>query len=203
MYDVHHKQRYRELPVAVTLYTYQFGEQAVGEEPNAWGYSWYPNLHDSLELLLMERGCVHWIIGEQEFDPVPGDLLVVNPFELHASTMKATDSVAVYYLIHIDLDEYPHALGKTASDPLRKVLSGELAFQTFFPAADVRAPAACIRELHEEFSRGGDSPAGQCRIQSLVFALLGELLEHCHPTNRSGSDLRRYAFMNEVENTSQ
>ncbi|MBO5219655.1 MAG: AraC family transcriptional regulator [Clostridia bacterium] len=200
MYDVHHKMKYRQLKAAVTYYTYTFSDDSLMGDPSAWGYSWYPNLHDSVELVLMDSGSVRWTISDREYRPKPGDILVVNPFELHASTMTVSEGAsATYYLVHIDLDEYIHTLGKDGADALRRVLSGEEAFETFLAAGESGDTAAVIRRMHAEFANDGASPAGQCRMQAMVFTLLATLLTRCSPAVRSENERRRYSFMRNVE----
>ncbi|MBQ4573798.1 MAG: helix-turn-helix transcriptional regulator [Clostridia bacterium] len=196
---MHHKKRYRKLQAAAVLYTYNFSEETRRDEPDTWAYSWYPNLHDSLELVLIQDGVVHWTIGGREYHPKPGDILVVNPFELHASRMTASEGSATYYLLYMELSSFRHSLGSDGAEVLQHILSGEESFLEYIKAGDDTALAEEIRLFHRLFIMQDDTPAGLCRMQASLFSILGHLMDMRHPTERSGCDKQRYVFINEVE----
>lgn len=69
MYDDSFKVRYKTAPVAVSE------NINMGNTP--------PHIHGEIEILVIERGCASVRIGNSNFMAKAGDMIFVNPFEIH------------------------------------------------------------------------------------------------------------------------
>ena len=62
-----------------------------------------PHTHPYVEVAIVQSGRARWTVGEQTFDAVPGDIVVVEAGEVHAF-----EAVGDAPLVQIDLHLGPH-----------------------------------------------------------------------------------------------
>ncbi len=209
MYDTHHKERYRLLPISVRHMTYDFdgrrkdGSFAKGDHPEknagAWSYCCYPNCHDTLEVLLITDGKITWSIEDREYALEPGDLVVVNPFVRHAGVMSYDDGkTAGFYEIAVDLGYFYGIADAGTVSALARVQSGVERFEERPSCEDAALIAPLIRRFYDVYTSDTGEGNG-CRQLACLWELLGWLIERRSPAVYPAAEKKRFDFINRTE----
>ena len=110
-YEVHNLSE-KDLPI-IFHYDVVFGRTYTG------------NWHDNIELLYINKGQGQIVCNGEEYDVQPGDLVVINCNELHASR---SDSLLEYYCLIVD----------TGFLQSNQLAVGELEFENFVHSPEAR-----------------------------------------------------------------
>lgn len=157
MYDDSFRERYREAPIAISS-TENF-------EPT------FPHIHNQIEMLYVEKGTAEIRISNDTFLAQAGDLLVVNPLEVHSVEVMATE---VYCHRCICFEQ------SLIVDPkvVRQLRNGEISIPHFFPASKeiTCILAQLFRKLFDAVLQ--DSAALLFEVSSLVSAIFATLVRH-------------------------
>ncbi len=198
MFDFYHKMYYRSIPIAVLHHMVSVDDYHPMDDSDSWSYCCYPNYHDTLELVLVTNGEIHWHIGEHEYSLHSGDIVVINPFTAHHGVMRLNNGAAEFYSVYIEIENFIPQLDANTADILRQIMSGSECFRSYHPADQCEALASIIKDLHA-LCNGKQSEADVCRMLAHVWNIIAWLMSHHDSVKRTKSDRRRFNFINKVE----
>jgi len=104
----------------------------------------YGHSHEALEVLAVEEGELTFEIGDRQYHTVPGDVVIVNPYESHTAWFPVKQNRAAYKIILFDTRFFIPVSQCELGDRIGKMIDGTVRLDEFF-AADT--PAA--KEIHE------------------------------------------------------
>ena len=141
--NVHH-EHYRNIKYCTELYHYNFNANIKPVyNPNFWAcIKQSENLFEAIlnhnhaepEFIYIWSGRLYVRLGEDKLTLNPGDLLLIDPYELHSANFDREDDVEYCYLI-FDFDCLA-GCGSAVSDTLSSLKSGKLRFPRVVPAAN-------------------------------------------------------------------
>lgn len=146
-------------------------------------------LHEAIEIKYFYEGVSTLLIGGQTVVARAGDVIVINPYELHATVDTGAEK-GKYHLFMI-APELLSGACHDLSDVREALLSGKLSFQTLF-REDVRMREILSRAVLEMEER---APYYQAAVKGLMMELFSLLLRYgCaeRDTQDVGSALRYY-----------
>ena len=79
------------------------------------------HLHQHMEVILVEKGCVSFQVNGRQYELSENDILFINPFEPHSATIPSDCDKTVYYAINIDINRLaalPNKLMRFITDAL-------------------------------------------------------------------------------------
>lgn len=131
-----HKEQYRNLKYCTELYNFNY---SAGIHPDYDPYYWCHAIqsesqfqaitihnHAEPEFIFLRRGRLFVRLGADELTLNAGDLLLIDPYELHSANFDRDDDVEYCYLI-FDFDCLAGS-GNAVSDKLSAIKSGKLRF---------------------------------------------------------------------------
>lgn len=131
-----HKEQYRNLKYCTELYNFNY---SAGIHPDYDPYYWCHAIqsesqfqaitihnHAEPEFIFLRRGRLFVRLGADELTLNAGDLLLIDPYELHSANFDRDDDVEYCYLI-FDFDCLAGS-GNAVSDKLSAIKSGRLRF---------------------------------------------------------------------------
>ena len=161
----------------------------------------HAHLHGEIEIHLMLRGRMIVTLEDHEIILMPGDMLIVNPFELHHG-MIPTGEIAEYIHTVFDLNSFGAACGKAADELCRQLFLGERCFINHIPSgtADISGITGIMRRMLGIYELFGEKPIySDCALTGAVCELLGCLLEQFPPAEKSAHNKRRSEFRRSVK----
>lgn len=136
MLSFNHRKHYRNLKYCTKLYNFNFNEDIHPDfDPHYWYHAIRPDSqfqaiinhnHAEPEFIFLRRGRLFVRLGADELTLNAGDLLLIDPYELHSANFERDDDVEYCYLI-FDFDCLAGS-GNAVSDKLSAIKSGKLRF---------------------------------------------------------------------------
>lgn len=130
--------------------------------------------HLAMELILIEEGDLEVSTALGKITAGKGDVLVFNPFEVHACITKKTETPSQYAVVNFDLSML-RCRGSAVLDPMLDGLgNGDLRFVTHLPHnLDVaEAVGSHVREIMRQYGDRGDPPTAFLNIMQHLFGAL-------------------------------
>ena len=127
-------------------------------------------LHEEIEIKYFYEGASTLLIGTQMLTARAGDIVVINPYEFHA-TIDCAEEKGKYHLIMIPLDYFTGS-GIELLELRSQLLSKRQSFKTLFP--DDKRMADILDKIIAEYLEKG--AAYQVAIRGLVTELFAMLL---------------------------
>lgn len=149
--------------------------------------------HEILECKLVTQGSVTMMIDTGTVTAGPGDIIFINPYEVHSNLIMNGEAGA-YHLIMLDLD-YFRMVGAGMLDLRGLFLDERIRFRNL-----IRNPAAAdiLHKIAEEYAR--DLPHSQLVITGLLQAFFAVLLrEETKKSNNDNAFDDRVRFYRTVE----
>ncbi len=151
------------------------------------------HVQSNLELLAVNSGR---LIVELESCPIilnPGDVIVINPYEVHTCFIAPSFRAVMYYGIILDMSAFSAMLPPPERELLAAISSGKRRFRSFIARGE-------SDELFRLLERHYQSYAGArlCRLAGATFELLCELLESfVEPESHEG--VRNVEFISAID----
>lgn len=135
--------------------------------------------HAQLEILAVLRGVLHVRVDIESFTLYAGDVLVVNPFQLHEGKYTSDEEQPEYYCMTVNMEKafpYPKSVLSVKAHELNEERG---AFDNYYPKGTPSADTlfSLIERSYAVFSE--KTPESECEIMSLLFRLFQELF-HAH-----------------------
>lgn len=147
-----------------------------------------PMLHEEVEIKLFCDGNATLVIGSDLLTPQPGDIIVVNPYELHG-TLNVGVQQGRYHLINLSLDFF------TEQNPngldLRHLLLGKgVCFHNFIQGND-RLRSLLLRAVEElRHQQESYRLMVQCLMTEFFLILLREEVDEAKSTRMPSKEIR-------------
>ena len=129
-------------------------------------------IHEAIEIKYFYEGSSTLLVGRQTVVAKAGDVIVINPYEFHA-TVDGGKERGKYHLLMISTDFF---LESDAEIPglVSKLLSGQISFATLFQNDPTlcRILSMAQKEMQEQ------SPHYRIAVRGLMLELLSYLLRH-------------------------
>ncbi|MBO5218109.1 MAG: AraC family ligand binding domain-containing protein, partial [Clostridia bacterium] len=178
------RERYNRMPIVAWNFTFGDPDVEMPWPPLAIGQSllrvYQPHIHDEIEIHQIRRGRVFAEICGQPLTLEPGDILIVNPWELHQGSIP--DDIVTEYIHTTFLPDYFAGSCGAAGDVFRRLQAGELGFSNHL-AADHPAAAEIGRTLDIIYAAYCAAASGEvaetaadCRLASAASAMMAALL---------------------------
>ena len=133
------------------------------------------HLHEKVELLYFVEGTVIFRINNVPYTCLPGDFLLINPFEPHSGETSSDSDIVRYYAFNLDCNQMKKLPVSRLNEILAPLLSGNGAYPHTLPATDpvgktIREELQNILETQSSKNAELYQIASICRI----FAALGD-----------------------------
>ena len=145
-------------------------------------------VHEAIEIKYFCQGESTLLVDTQTINVSPGDVVVINPFEVHSTVERQESHKAKYHLILVGLDFF-NALGIAEYDLRTTLLGNKIRLKNHFRNDEYLQ--GVLDKLVEEKKKGDQ--ASPLMIYGLVAQLFAYLLEN--GVSKSGekqSDVYRY-----------
>lgn len=130
--------------------------------------------HASIEILIQESGSLHTRIGETSYLLSAGDLLVINPYEIHSGEWKISDAEPSSYLcLTATLPKHLTFPNSILSQKLLDLMSGKSGFTNYISRNE--SLLQIMLQLSSSFS--DKTPASECMTLSLLYSGLSILFD--------------------------
>jgi len=197
--------RYSRMPVSSWMST--FGNPEI-PEPN-WNraekndtvrMAFQLHMHNEIEVHHICSGSLYAEIGGKPYVLKKGDILIINPYELHQGEIPIHDITSYTHTV-FDPRYFAGCCGRAGED-VRRITSGELQFPNVIPA---QTPAAAelgeiLHELHAAYMAAAQGDAGEdCLLTSAVVRLLGTMLQKVSAYRGSEAVERRIHFIHSIQ----
>lgn len=159
----------RELP------DYAQNAVAVLRFDNGAGVLCFPmHWHDRMELIRVRQGSLNVFLGEsQSFRALPGEVVIFCPQQIHRG-VAGSEGVS-YDVVMFELSSFFNNV-PAASAVLRQIAASKLLFAPATRDSNVVSAFDAVFSSHS---------AGLLESVGTVYALLGQLLQHCEPRERT------------------
>ena len=139
-----HQEQYRNLKYCTELYNYNYNADINPlDNSDLWSriiqsesqfQAIINHNHAEPEFIYLRRGRLYVRLGEEKLTLNPGELLLIDPFELHSADFDRDDDVEYCYLI-FSFDCLAGS-GNAVSDKLSAIKNGRLRFPKTIPASN-------------------------------------------------------------------
>ncbi|MBE6611111.1 MAG: helix-turn-helix domain-containing protein [Ruminococcaceae bacterium] len=158
------------------------------------------HLHKEMEIHCMMHGQMQVTVGGHEFTLSPGDILIVNPYELHEGRI-APGKPARYVHTVFDLRHFTSSCGSEVEALRNKICSGKLRFPNHLTADTdgARQIVSELMRLFEAYELAKSLPsAGDSCLTGAICTLIGRLFLHAPPTENLTNTKRSVEFIHTV-----
>lgn len=142
-------------------------------------------LHEAIEIKYFYEGSSTLLVGRKTVVARAGDVIVINPYEFHATVND--ENCGKYHLFMISTDFF---IGNDSEIPdlVHKLLSGQLSFVTHFERDEslCRILSLLMQEMQAQ------NPYFRIAVRGLAMELLSHLLRHGVPSSPT-DDSRAHA----------
>ncbi|MBQ8510890.1 MAG: helix-turn-helix transcriptional regulator [Clostridia bacterium] len=209
---VGHREDYSTVPVSVVDFTYNYADRPIAAkirppfrpDPNIH-LLFGTHIHDSLELLYVREGAMHIELNQDCVPLCAGEVLLMNPFDIHGGQIHPADEHVSYACLMLELKSYMLDFRNNHLDRmLSGILEGSLRFPSKFAAGEPITDrlAGIIDRLQPDYNQAliKVNEAVECRLMSGVYNLLAELAAAAYetpPDFAKGHDLMFIRSVNE------
>ena len=192
---VGHKKEYSTISVSVVDFEYFYEERSMAQfccspfvpDPDI-RMVFGTHLHDSLELLYIREGSMHVEVNQERIPISAGDIMIVNPFDIHGGRMLPIDQHVASSCLMLELKTFMLEYKNSCADPLiTMLLEGEYRFPVVLHAdeAPTRQIAALIGIIKADYNQSLQqvTPMLECGLMSKVYSLLAVLFELAQPVH--------------------
>jgi len=144
-------------------------------------------IHESIEIKCFYEGCSTLLVGDQTITARAGDVIVINPYEFHATLDYGGEETGKYHLIMLNAD---FLSGIAADVDLRHMIFGrQLLFKNYFPA-DSELYGLLIQLSKETNNQTPDARLAIFGLVAQIFSIL--LRRGCDSRQNTVEDLSHY-----------
>ena len=170
--------RYEQIPVSSNCYNYSPRHATQPTELKKHGILWFsvPHNHLAMEILRIMQGEIWVSVNGIPHALYAGDLVFLNPFDIHATYVTAPDTLNEFHVINFDLP-----LLKTGAVPeldayLESIEENTRTIQPLILHSDPRATELNekIQDIHTFYAERS-TPAGVMRILAGLLDLMAAL----------------------------
>ena len=209
MISTTHTEKYGNVKYCTELYHFNYQADIRPDfRSHSWERSRQPggkfvaitrHNHEESEFIYLKRGRLYATLGDENFTVNSGDLMLVDPFELHAAQFDNGDDIEYRYLVFNT--DHLSGCGSLVSDRIAALQSGKYGFRKIIRAEEpVVAELGGIMDDLGALSR--DSAADDlmavsllCRFMSLIFEKVG--LGTTHTARNTEFIIQVNRFINE------
>ena len=194
--------RYEQIPVSSTTYNYSPRHATQPTELKKHGILWFsiPHNHLAVEILRIVQGEVWVSVNGTPHALYAGDLVFLNPFDVHATYVTAPDTVNEFHVINFDLSLLKNGAVPDFDAYLESIEENVRKFQSLILHDDPHAV-----ELNEEIRKilsvyaERSEPAGFMRILASLLDLLATLEQDGFVSSGNGEKMSKQAtFTKEI-----
>lgn len=152
--------------------------------------------HAPIEILVMEQGSMHVSVGTEHYLLSAGDILVINPYELHAGEWSPdTIHNASYLCLTAVLPKLLTFPQSVLSDKLNELMELKSGFRHYIPRNE--SLYQTLLQLYQAFRLR--TPDSECRVLSLLYCIFSLLFaDYYQPTNLTNSGRQQHSFLESV-----
>ena len=159
-----------------------------------------PHNHIAVEILRVIHGQVHAMVNNIPYDMYEGDIVIANPFDIHATYVTKPDSFNEFHVINFDLSVLRNSFNPDFDAYTEAIEQNQRMFQPFISHAhpDSAKLNKNLVQIHEAYNKRS-TPAGFMNILSGLYSFCAEL-EQCgfSYTDSDTSHARQSAFAREI-----
>ncbi len=130
-----------------------------------------PHWHERMELWYVEEGTLTVSCDDELFDAQAGDVVIINPGQVHS--FKSLSATVVYFCYILDITPYLYTPYSESCHQLRDIVAGKLRFQHI-----VRHHKE-IKTLLLQISNAAQTGQDPLMATGLTLQLLSSMLTHC------------------------
>jgi len=197
--------KYSRMPISSWMST--FGNPEISE-PN-WNKSernstvrmvFQAHMHNEIEIHQILSGTLFVEINGKSYALNPGDLLIINPYELHQGEIPIA-GITSYAHVVLDPWYFTGCCGMAGED-MRRISTGELQFPNVIDASSPLAAEirTLLCDVHTAFSDAVSGSSGEdCMLAAAAIRLIGTLLRKI-PTIKGGDAVeRKIQFIHSIQ----
>lgn len=185
---VGHREQYNTIPVSVVDFSFDYSRTPVAARicppfrPDPSIHQVFcTHTHDSLEILFLRKGAMHVELNQDCIQLKEGELLIINPFDIHGGIIHPEDKYVSYSCLMLELKSYMLDFkGNILDRILSGILEGALRFDAKLDAEHTSTARLIniIDQLQSEYESSMDAltASSECRLMSGVYSLLSELV---------------------------
>lgn len=161
------------------------------------------HIHDEMEIHQIRRGELDTEINGKHFTLRAGDVLIVNPYELHSGTVPQ-DIVTEYIHVNFDLNFFTGSCSE-ANAYFRALLSGEMYYPTFIPANNPvclligKALDRIYCDYQTAIKEKNNIALADFNLSLSIQKLIALLLKNIVPQKSDGAHIRNSRFIRDVQ----
>lgn len=167
MYDDNYRKRFTS--VAAAIYGKEIELSETGREVE---FTHIHNHHD-FEILVIKKGKARFVIDDHEFFAEKGDVILVNPYEIHSAYALAEFMPFSYYCITFDLSLILASSTHPATKICQQMSDGCMRFHHLVREPEI---ASILLELEEIFTKKGEG--WEFFMTSAMFRIFGLLYKN-------------------------
>ncbi|MGM9682424.1 MAG: AraC family transcriptional regulator [Eubacteriales bacterium] len=170
--------RYDIFPVSSYCYNYSPLHATQPAELKKSGVLWFstPHNHMAVEILRVVHGQVHAMVNNVPYDMYEGDIVIANPFDVHATYITKADSFNEFHVINFDMSILRNNTNADFDSYIDLIEQNKLNYQTFIP--HTHSCSARLNEtaqmIHNSYNARNTS-VGFMNILSGLYRLCSEL----------------------------
>lgn len=194
--------RYDIIPVSSYCYNYSPLHQLQPALLKEKGILWFSTLHNhiAVEILRVIHGQVHAMVNNIPYDMYEGDIVIANPFDVHATYVTKPDSFNEFHVINFDLSVLRNSFNPDFDAYTESIEQNQRMFQPFISHThpDSAKLNKNLVQIHEAYDKR-NTPAGFMNILSGLYSFCAEL-EQCgfSYTDSDTSHASQSAFAREI-----
>lgn len=194
--------RYEQIPVSSTTYNYSPRHATQPTELKKHGILWFsiPHNHLAVEILRIVQGEVWVSVNGTPYALYAGDLVFLNPFDVHATYVTAPDTTNEFHVINFDLSLLKNGAVPDFDAYLESIEENVRKFQSpiLHDAPHAAELNEKIRNIHAVYAERS-APAGFMRILASLLDLLAMLEQDGFVSSGNGEKMSKQAtFTKEI-----
>ncbi|MBE6611109.1 MAG: AraC family transcriptional regulator [Ruminococcaceae bacterium] len=199
--------RWQDFPSPVETVEFSFHDPSVPDpvwydyKRRQTGNAFQNHGHIELEVHCLCTGHLRAELDGTPLSLEPGDILIINPYEIHKGTISPSEPVRYIHAV-IDLRFFTSLCGIKVEAVRNKILDGLLSFSNRVPAgtdAALRITDDLMR-VHEAYQLAqSDALVGECRLTGAVCQLISRLFEYVPLIEKNTDTHRNIAFIRAVQ----
>ena len=186
--------RYEQIPVSSTTYNYSPCHATQPTELKKHGILWFsiPHNHLAVEILRIVQGEVWVSVNGTPHALYAGDLVFLNPFDVHATYVTAPDTMNEFHVINFDLSLLKNGAVPDFDAYLESIEENVRKFQSLILHDDPHAAELNeeIRNIHAVYAERS-APAGFMRILASLLDLLATLEQDGFVSSGNGEKMSK------------
>ena len=153
--------------------------------------------------MMVEGNCTV-TVEEQEYPLSQGDILVINPYQMHYGEWQGNGLKNKYICFTLHLAKWLSFKDSALSSAAKKLLDEQYGFDAYYPKQSGGELASCLNNVYEEFFKSqnstlGQKEAGECRLACEIYRLFSILFgKHYQEPSAASDTPRDVAFMKNV-----